>query len=509
MNIFNQLFNWFISKRLARIENFMKNPYSVQENLWKELIVTSKNTEWGKKHDFSSSLSLEAFRQRVPISTYEELYPFIERMLHGEQNVLWHTPITHFSKSSGTTNARSKFIPVSKESLETCHYCAGKDMLAIHVQRNPKAQIFKGKNISIGGSFQENPFQKGSYVGDVSAILMKNLPWWVEFRRSPKLSTALMSEWEAKIAKMAEETSKEDITAMAGVPTWTMVLLQKVLEITGKQTISEVWQNLEVFWHGAVAFSPYRQSFQKLIGSSKMQYMEIYNASEGFFGIQDTFEPDEMLLLLDHGVYYEFVPLEEIEKDHPKAIGLEEVELNKNYAIIITTNSGLWRYKIGDVIKFTNKEPFRFKIVGRTKQFINAFGEELMVDNAEAAITFACQETSASIRNFSAAPIYLEAGKRGGHEWLIEFVHQPDDFLKFIELLDQKLRELNSDYDAKRYKDIALVQPVVHQAPEGTFYEWLKRKNKLGGQNKIPRLSNNREYIDEMLEVMKEKMMKF
>lgn len=504
MDWLNHLFNWFISQRMERIENFMKHPYQVQEEWWRKLIAHGKYTEWGKKYDYQSIDNLETFRQRVPISTYEQLFPYIERTLKGEQNILWNTKISHFSKSSGTTNDRSKYIPVSKESLEECHYRAGKDMIALYVSRFPDAQIFKGKSISIGGSYQENPFHKESYIGDVSAILMKNLPWWAEYRRAPSLSTALMSEWEAKIRRMAEETIEEDIRALAGVPTWTIVLLQKVLEITGKQTIGEVWQHLELFWHGAVAFSPYRATFQKLIGLSNMRYVEIYNASEGFFGIQDTNEPDEMLLLLDHGVFYEFVPMEDIEKEHPRAIGLEDVELEKNYAVIITTNAGLWRYNIGDVIKFTHKEPFRFKIVGRTKQFINAFGEELMVDNAEVAIAFAAQQTGALVRNYTAAPIYLEAGKRGGHEWIIEFEQLPKDIAKFTALLDEKLRQVNGDYDAKRYKDIALVMPVVHIAPQGTFYEWLKRKNKLGGQHKVPRLANHRQYLEDVLSLIQQ-----
>jgi hypothetical protein len=428
-------------------------------------------------------------------------------MMQGEQNILWSSPITKFSKSSGTTNARSKFIPISDESLEECNFRGGRDMIALYLDNYPNSKVLTGKSLSIGGSLQTNHLNSKTYYGDVSAVIMKNLPFWAEYLRTPSLKTALMDKWEDKIEAIIAETLQARVTSMAGVPTWVVVLLQRILEQTGKNNICEVWQDLEVFFHGAVAFHPYRQLFKQLIPSEKMNYMEVYNASEGFFGLQDQRNSDEMLLLLDYGVYYEFIPMEEIDNETPKVIGLDEVEVGKNYAIIMTTNAGLWRYKIGDTVKFTSKSPYRIKISGRTKHFINAFGEELMVENAEVALTKACETTGAIISNFTAAPIYLSSSQngtynKGGHEWIIEFQKQPTDFQEFAKVLDNTLRQVNSDYDAKRHQDIALIAPQIHIAPQGTFYEWLKRKNKLGGQNKVPRLSNSREYVEEILQLL-------
>jgi hypothetical protein len=442
------------------------------------------------------------FQERVPVTTYEELYPYIERVMMGEQNLLWPSKIEWFAKSSGTTNARSKFIPVSPESLEDCHYKGGKDMLSIYVNLYPETKLFTGKGLSIGGSHRPSELNAKVNCGDVSAVIMQNLPIWAEAMRTPPLKVALMDKWEEKIEKMVELTVQENVTSMSGVPTWTYVLLKRILEVTGKNNILEVWPNLELFTHGAVAFGPYRQLFRELIPSDKMNYLEVYNASEGFFGIQDQAgTEDEMLLMLDYGVYYEFIPMDQFEEDNPKTLTLDQVELGKNYAIVISTNAGLWRYKIGDTIRFTSLSPYRIKISGRTKHFINAFGEEVIVENAEAAITKACDVTGAVITNFTAAPIFMESGKRGGHEWLIEFEKVPNNLKQFTYVLDETLREVNSDYDAKRQNDIALQGPVVHAAPQGTFMNWLRHKGKLGGQNKVPRLSNSREYLEEIMQV--------
>lgn len=482
----------------------MKYPLEVQEELFKKLITTARNTEFGRTHGFADIHTEEQYRRLIPIFSYEEICPYIERNMSGEQNLLWPSDVKWFAKSSGTTNARSKFIPVSYEALEDCHFKGGKDMLSIYCNNFPEARLFDGKGLTIGGSQQVNQFDvnKESYYGDVSAVIMSNLPYWTRFVRTPTLDIALMDEWESKIARMAEVTMEEDVTSISGVPTWTLVLLQKILEMKGASNILEVWPNLEVFFHGAVAFGPYRQIFEKLIPSDQMMYMETYNASEGFFGIQDQKGGEDMLLMLDYGIYYEFIPFNEIHKPSPKVIGLGEVEVGEQYAILISTNAGLWRYKIGDTVQFTSVDPFRIKISGRTKHFINAFGEEVVIENAERAIARACEATGAMINNFTAAPRYFVEKEKGAHEWVVEFEKEPADLNEFVQLLDATLREINSDYDAKRYRDLALRAPIVHMAPSGTFYEWMKGRGKLGGQNKVPRLSNTREYLDNILELM-------
>lgn len=477
----------------------MDHPHETQQKVFKNLINKGQNTEWGKKYAYDSIQSVSDFQSRVPVSPYETLFPFIERMLKGETNVLWPGKITSFSKSSGTTNDRSKFIPVSKESLKECHYKGGKDLVAVYVHNFPQTRMFSGKSLAIGGSLTQNPYNSGSVCGDISAVIMAKLPVWAQYVRTPSIKTALMSEWEAKIERIARESMQENVTNLAGVPTWTIVLIEKILQLTGKKNILEVWPKLEAFFHGAVAFHPYRDMFKKLIPSSSFNYIETYNASEGFFGIQDRLNSEDMLLMLDYGIFYEFIPLEEEQNEFPQALTLDQVELNKTYALIISTNGGLWRYKIGDTIKFTSLNPFRIKISGRTKHFINAFGEELMIENAESAIAKACRETDSVLSDFTAAPVYFGTSNKGCHEWIIEFETPPADIEKFTVLLDQYLKEANSDYDAKRYKDLALQMPFVHQAAPGTFYKWMKKRGKLGGQNKVPRLSNNREYIDDIL----------
>jgi hypothetical protein len=504
MPLLNDAMVWLMKRRISRIRTFMDFPMDVQERQFSYLIDAAKNTEWGKGFDYQSIKSFQQFSERVPISSYEELYPHIERVMRGEQNILWNTPIRWFSKSSGTTNARSKFIPVSQESLDESHFMGGKDVITLLAENLPDTQIFEGKGLSIGGSLSSNSLNPDTQAGDVSAVIMKNLPFWAQLIRTPDLEVALMDGWEEKIERMANITSQENVTSILGVPTWALVLIQRVLDITGKQNVLEIWPNFEVFVHGAVAFQPYRELFQtKIFPSSYVRYLETYNASEGFFGIQDDLNrSDEMLLMLDYGIFYEFIPMDDWDDPQPKTLVLGEVELGKNYAMVISTNGGLWRYKIGDTVRFTSKNPYRIKISGRTKHFINAFGEEVIVENAEAAITHACEATKAIIADYTAAPVYMNNGQNGCHEWVIEFSQQPNDQATFDTILDQSLRQLNSDYDAKRYRNMVLSKPLVRVAPSGTFYEWMRQRGKLGGQHKVPRLSNTREYIDELLKIL-------
>ncbi len=505
MEVLNTFMAWLFKSRLGQIENFKQNPIAVQDSLFRQLIEAGKKTEFGKEFHFSKIKTYEDFAKQVPINEYEGLKPYIDKTMKGTQNVIWNTDIEWFSKSSGTTSSRSKYIPVTTESLEECHFKGGKDMISLFLSNYPDSKVFLGKSLTIGGTLETNPLnpEGTARAGDISAVIMQNLPIWAQFIRTPSLETALMGEWEAKIEKMAKETMNENVTSIAGVPTWTIVLIQKILELKKAKNILEVWPNLEVFFHGAVAFGPYRNLFKELIPSDKMHYMETYNASEGFFGLQDQKDSDELLLLLDYGIFYEFIPMEEFDKENPQAISLADVKIGKNYALVISTNAGLWRYKIGDTVKFTSTYPFRFHVSGRTRHFINAFGEEVIVENAEKAIEIACKETSSTIANFTAAPVYFDtSGSKGAHEWVIEFLKAPKDMNRFSELLDQSLRKINSDYDAKRYKDLALTAPIIHNAPKGLFQSWLRKKGKLGGQHKVPRLSNNREYLDEILGMM-------
>ncbi len=504
MEIINSILTWVMKKRIHQIELFMKYPEEVQMELLMNLTRKAGRTDYGKKYGFEGIENYNDFKNKVPIVAYEDIYPFIDRLMKGEQNVLWPTEVRWFAKSSGTTNSRSKFIPVSNEALEECHYKGGKDLLSIYINNFPDSKMFTGKNLVIGGSQQVNQFDENtrSYYGDVSAVLLKNLPFWAQMVRTPTLEIALMDEWEEKIEKMARHTADENVTSMSGVPTWMVVLLERIINLKGVNDITEVWPNLEVFFHGAVAFTPYEKLFNSLIPSSGMRYVETYNASEGFFGIQDQSDSKDMLLMLDYGIFYEFIPFEDLDSDNPRVLTLDQVELNKSYAIIITTNAGLWRYKIGDTVRFTSTDPYRIRISGRTKHFINAFGEEVVVENAEVAIAEACKRTDAEIENFTAGPIYLGDSQKGSHEWIVEFARDPEDLSRFKQILDEKLREINSDYDAKRYKDIALDPPVVHAVEKGTFYNWMKKRGKLGGQNKVPRLSNDREYLDDILEMI-------
>jgi GH3 auxin-responsive promoter len=506
MNLVNETLVWFMKRRLPRIQVQRDQPMEVQMQVFDNLINAAKDTVWGKMYDFSSINTVADFQNRVPISTYEELFPYIERVMKGEQNVLWNSHIKWFSKSSGTTNSRSKFIPVSKESLDECHFMGGKDLMTLYIDNIPNTKIFDGKGLSIGGSLTANPLNENGFAGDVSAVIMKNLPIWAQLIRTPDLEVALLSHWEEKIAKMAAITSQENVTSILGVPTWSMVLIDKVLEMTGASDILEIWPNFEVFFHGAVAFQPYRELFKnKVFNSKKVNYFEIYNASEGFFGLQDDMsKPDEMMLMMDYGVFYEFIPVNDLGQESPKICTVDEVIVDENYALVISTNAGLWRYKIGDTVRITSKYPLRIKISGRTKHFINAFGEELIVENAEKAITLACEQTGAVILDYTAGPVYMDGGKCGCHEWAVEFIKEPLHHHEFIEILDSNLRQLNSDYDAKRYQNMVLEMLKMQILPKGTFYEWMRRRGKLGGQNKVPRLSNNREYLEEIFALIAE-----
>ena len=483
------------------MELFMKFPLEVQDEWRRKLITQAQETEFGKLMDFKRIGSYESFQKHIPIQDYESLKPSIERMMMGEQNILWHSEIRWFAKSSGTTSDKSKFIPLSKESMEDCHFKGGKDMLSIYCNNYPETKIFAGKGLTLGGSHQLNQKSGNTSFGDLSAIIMVHLPMWVEYIRTPDLSIALMSEWEAKLERIASNTSEEDVTNLSGVPSWMMILLQRIVELKGASNILEVWPNLELFLHGGVNFTPYREQYKKMIPSNQMNYLEIYNASEGFFGIQDQRDSEEMLLMLDYGIFYEFIPADLADKENPPVIWLDQVQMGVNYAIVITTNGGLWRYKIGDVITFTSVSPYRIKIAGRTKHFINTFGEELIIDNAEKALAIACEKTQSIIREYTAGPIFMEINSNGAHEWLIEFEKEPENLDYFTEVLDNALKSLNSDYEAKRYKNITLRLPVIQAMGKDTFYNWMNKRGKLGGQNKVPRLSNNRAFIEEILEL--------
>jgi hypothetical protein len=501
MPIINSIVTWLNTKRLHQIELFKKYPFDVQHETLYKLITKAQDTDWGKMYDYASIQEIDDFRQHVPLQTYDSIKPFVDKLREGQQNVLWNSEIKWFAKSSGTTNDKSKFIPVSKETLEECHFRGGKDILAIYTNLYPDTKIFSGKGLTLGGSHRINNFTNQSYFGDLSAILIENLPFWVDLIRTPKHEIALLEKWEEKVEKITEATLGENVTNIAGVPSWNLVLIKHILEVTGKKNLLEVWPNLELFTHGGVNFTPYREQFKKLIPSENMHYMETYNASEGFFAIQDDPTRDDMLLMLDYGIFYEFIPLEKINNPKPPVYTIDQVELNKNYAIVISTNSGLWRYIIGDTVIFTSLYPHKIKISGRTKHFINAFGEEVIIDNAEKALKIACEKTGAQISDYTAAPIFMNENRNGSHEWLIEFETEPRDLDYFISALDIALCSINSDYEAKRYKNITLEKPVLHSLKKGVFFEWMKEKGRLGGQNKVPRLFNSRIYVEELMAI--------
>ncbi len=498
--LINSIASWFLKQRIHQIELFLKYPNEVQEELLFNLIQVSENTVFGKKYDFDSIRTYATFAERIPISSYEDLEPLIERTRQGEQNVLWETPIKWFAKSSGTTNAKSKFIPVSNEALEDCHYKGSKDLLCLYLNNNENSEMFLGKSLRLGGSSQiyEN---NNTFFGDLSAILIENMPIWAEFSSTPSSKISLMSEWETKMEAIISETINENVTSFAGVPSWMMVLMNKVLEKTGKENLMEVWPNLEVYFHGGVSFDPYRDQYQKILPKNNFKYYEIYNASEGFFAIQDLNNSSDLLLMLDYGIFYEFIPMDVFGTPNEKAIRLADVQLFKNYAIVITTNGGLWRYLIGDTVRFTSLNPYRIRITGRTKHHINVFGEELMVENSDSAIAKACHETNSEVKDYTVAPIFMKNKEKGAHEWMIEFKKKPNNIIEFQKILDENLQALNSDYEAKRYNNMTLNQLKINVARENLFYDWLKNNDKLGGQHKIPRLSNKRDYLEELLKM--------
>ena len=499
MAFINSIISIFTQKRLGQIDIFKANPTETQRDTLKELLRTAQNTEYGQQYDFHSLTTPEQYRERLPIVHYEDINELIRQTMNGKQNILWPKEIKWFAKSSGTTDAKSKFIPVSPSSLENCHFRGGKDVVSIFNRLYPEAQVFSGKTLALGGSSEVNKINTNCQYGDLSAILISNTPFWANFMKTPDSSIMLMSNWEEKLEKICEITIKEDVRCLAGVPSWFLTLIHKILEKTGKSNLYEVWPNLELFIHGGISFVPYRQQYQELLPDAKMKYMETYNASEGFFGIQDDPSDSSMLLMLDYGVYYEFMPMSETGKTNPRTLLLSEVETGVNYALIISTNGGLWRYMIGDTILFTSLNPYKFKITGRTKLFINAFGEELIIDNATEALRIACAKTHSTLFEYTAAPIFMQEGQKGAHEWLIEFEVPPADLETFAEILDKELQKLNSDYEAKRL--LSLERLKIHQARPHLFTDWLKEKGKLGGQNKMPRLWNDRTHIDQLLEM--------
>ncbi len=499
MAIINTFLSGYLRRRISKIEKFLQSPYEVQDNLLFNFINKAKNTEWGKKHDFISIKNYAEFKNRVPISEYEEFKPYISRLIKGEKDLLWPGKTKWFAKSSGTTSDKSKFIPITNDSLYNCHYKGGRDVLSIYCHNRPDTKIFNGKGLTIGGSHSVNEINKNSYTGDLSAILMQNMPLWAKMVRTPSSSVALMADWEKKLDKIAKETIKQNITNISGVPSWNLILFKKILKLTGKKNLLEIWPNLELFIHGGVSFTPYRKQLNKLIPSDNMYYLETYNASEGFFAIQDQEDSEDMLLMLDNGVFYEFIPLNELGKESPDILSLDQVKKGDNYALVITTNGGLWRYMIGDTILITGTDPYRIKVSGRTRNFINAFGEEVIVDNVDKALNKTCKATNAIIKEYTGAPVYLNDERNAAHEYLIEFETQPQDIENFAKIFDQELKNINSDYEAKRSNDIMLKNLIVHSMPEGTFYKWMKKRGKVGGQNKVPRLYNNRKYVDDIL----------
>ena len=483
---------------MHQIELFMKYPDDVQGEWMHKLLRTAKDTEFGKKYKFSEIDSYDQFKKQIPLQDYESLKPSIDRIRHGAEDILWPGEIKWFAKSSGTTD-KSKFLPVTKESLDGCHYNGGRDTITLHCVNNPETQLFTGKSLTLGGSRQSDFFgNHESFNGDVSAIVLENLPLWAEYFRAPNIEIALLEKWEEKLEKIAHATMNENVTSVSGVPSWMLVLLRQVMDYKKVSSIKEVWPNLEIYFHGGVSLTPYKEQFKKIFDNEALHYMQVYNASEGFFGIQDQVNSNDMLLMLDYGVFYEFIPVDELQSENPRVYSIGEVNTNTVYEMVISTNAGLWRYRLGDTIQFTSTRPYRFMITGRTKHFINVFGEELMIHNAEQALKEACEKTHAQITEYTAAPVFM-GEKNGAHEWIIEFEKLPNNLDYFADILDKTLKKINSDYEAKRYNDYVLQLPIVKSVEKGTFYKWLDSKNKLGGQFKVPRLSNERKFVEEIL----------
>lgn len=498
ISVLNSIASWILKKRIHQIELFMKYPHEVQSEVLFNLLEVAEDTEIGRQYGFQEMKSYEDFKDKVPVQSYEDISQLIERSRKGEDNIFWPSPIKWFAKSSGTTNAKSKFIPVSNQSLEDCHYKSGKDLLSLYFHNNPNSQLFSGKSLRLGGSkelYEEN----GTVFGDLSAILIDNAPFWAEMSSTPSNKVSLMSNWDQKMEAIIEETKFENVTSLAGVPSWMLVLLNKVIDQSGEDHLLELWENLEVYFHGGVSFTPYVDQFKELIPKSDFNYYEIYNASEGFFAIQDRNGASDLLLMLDYGIFYEFIPMDTFGTSNQRVVRLSEVIIGVNYALVITTNAGLWRYLIGDTVRFTSTKPYRIVVTGRTKHHINVFGEELIIENAEQALKIACRKTNAQISDFTAAPVFMDGNQKGTHQWLIEFSKKPKNIDRFSDALDNALKSLNSDYEAKRFNNMTLDPPVISVARVNLFHDWLASKNKLGGQHKIPRLSNSRTYMDELL----------
>lgn len=498
--LINSVVSWFLKKRIHDMELFMKYPQELQNNLLLDLVRYAKDTEIGRKYGFHDIKSYCDFTNNVPVTSYSEIQHLIERSKLGERNIFWPSEIRWFAMSSGTTASRSKFIPVSEQSLEDCHYAASKDLLCMYLNNNPNSKLFTGKGLRLGGSKKLDKLA-GTSAGDLSSILIDNMPFWADYSSTPSHEVALLADWEQKMPAIVNETIKEKVTSLAGVPSWMLVLLNSVMDKTGAENILEVWPAMEVFFHGGVSFDPYMEQYKKLFPCGDMKYYESYNASEGFFAIQDSNDSKELLLMLDYGIFYEFIPMKTFETPDQVIIPLSDVQVGENYAVVITTNAGLWRYRIGDTVRFTSVSPYRIKVSGRTKHHINVFGEELIIENAEQALKKTMSEVPCSIKDYTVAPIFMNGREKGAHEWMIEFDHHPADCNAFATALDANLQLVNSDYEAKRYNNTTLTSPTIHSAKRDTFYNWLKLKNKLGGQHKIPRLSNSREYMDELLEM--------
>ncbi len=503
MSLLHAIVALYGHSRLADIEHFRKNPTKTQKKVFLKLISNASQTEWGKLHDYPNIHTINDFQSKVPLQEYEDIKPWVERLRHGEQNLLWPGRVEWFAKSSGTTSDKSKFIPVTKEALKDCHFRGGKDVLSIYRKNNPKTRVLKGKTLTLGGSTKISNYRKKSRYGDLSAILINNAPFWTSFARVPKAEFALIEDFEEKIAKIVASTLGENIVSIVGVPSWNLVLIREVLKQSGKSNLLEVWPNMELFIHGGVSFIPYRSAYNEIIPSPSMNYMETYNASEGFFAIQDDPKSRDMLLMLDYGIFYEFIPLDEFGSKSPTVLTVENVQKGVPYALIISTNGGLWRYIIGDVVEFTSLTPHKIIITGRTKQYINAFGEELMVHNALDALYEACRRTGAVVHEFSAAPVFMSNKEQATHQWLIEFEVLPKDIDSFAHVFDNALKSVNSDYEAKRYKDTVLKMPEIIVARQNLFFDWMKQRGKLGGQNKVPNLANDRRYMDELLSLNK------
>lgn len=493
----------FLCHRADAIAKYATETEAIQSKVLAKLLKGASATEWGIKHDYKNITGYEAFASHVGVQDYETLKGYIDRMRHGESDVLWKGRCRWYAKSSGTTNDKSKFIPVTSRGLQQVHYKGGADVVALYLKNNPKSRIFSGKGLILGGSHAPNYNLQNSLVGDLSAILIENVNPFVNYLRVPGKSIALLSDFEEKMDKIARATANINVTNLSGVPSWMMAVLKHMLDITGKKSVDELWPNIEVFFHGGVAFTPYREQYLQLIRKPDMKYMETYNASEGFFGIQNDPADPAMLLMIDYDVFYEFIPFDELDSPNPTVLPLWGVEVGKNYAMLISTSCGLWRYMIGDTVRFTSKDPYKIVITGRTKHFINAFGEELVVDNAEQGLKKACLETGAQVQEYTAAPVFMDAEARCRHQWLIEFSKRPDSIERFAEILDTTLQQINSDYEAKRYKNITLQPLEIIEARQGLFNDWLKSKGKLGGQHKVPRLSNSRQYIEELVSMNK------